>query len=103
MSNGHDHHRTSESYAQDRDDLLARLGRIEGQARGIRKMIEDSRYCADVLQQIAALKSALDGVAMVLLEDHLKGCTADAIRDGDGHAHVREVVDIVRKFVRTAG
>jgi DNA-binding FrmR family transcriptional regulator len=94
--------RTTTSYARDKDELLARLTKIEGQARGIRKMVEEDRYCADVLQQIAALKSAADAVAMLLLEDHLKGCTADAIRHGDGEAHVREVVDIIRRFVRTS-
>lgn len=94
--------RTSTSYAKDKQDLLRRLTKIEGQARGIRKMVEEDRYCADVLQQIAALKSAADGVAMLLLEDHLSGCTADAIRAGDGEGHVREVVDIVRRFVRTS-
>ncbi|MFN8556183.1 MAG: metal-sensitive transcriptional regulator [Dehalococcoidia bacterium] len=94
--------RTSESYAADKDELLARLSKIEGQVRGIRRMVEEQRYCADVLQQIAALKSAADSVALLLLEDHLKGCTADAMRAGDGDAHVREVVDIVRRFVRTS-
>ena len=94
--------RTSGSHAKDKQELLARLGKIEGQVRGIRKMVEDDRYCADVLQQIAALKSAADGVALVLLEDHLKGCAAGALRAGDGESHVREVVDIVRRFVRTS-
>lgn len=94
--------RTSGSYAKDKDELVARLSKIEGQVRGIRKMVEEDRYCADVLQQIAALKSAADSVALLLLEDHLKGCTADAMRAGDGESHVREVVDIVRRFVRTS-
>ena len=94
--------RTSTSYAADKEQLLARMNKIEGQVRGIRKMIEDDRYCADVLQQIAALKSAADSVALILLEDHLKGCTADAIRHGSGDEHIKEVVDTVRRFVRTA-
>jgi DNA-binding FrmR family transcriptional regulator len=94
--------RTSRSYAKDKDELLARLARIEGQVRGIRKMVEEDRYCADILQQIAALKSAADAVAMLLLEDHLKGCTVEALRAGDADAHVKEVVDIVRRFVRTS-
>lgn len=94
--------RTSRSYAEDKEELLARLARIEGQVRGIRKMVEEDRYCADILQQIAALKSAADAVAMLLLEDHLKGCTAEALRAGDADAHVKEVVDIVRRFVRTS-
>jgi DNA-binding FrmR family transcriptional regulator len=94
--------RTSRSYADDKDLLLARLNKIEGQVRGIRKMVEEDRYCADVLQQIAALKSAADAVALLLLEDHLKGCTAEAIRAGDGEGHIKELVDVVRRFVRTS-
>jgi CsoR family transcriptional regulator, copper-sensing transcriptional repressor len=93
--------RTSGSYAQDKELLLTRMNKIEGQVRGIRKMIEDDRYCADVLQQIAALKSAADSVALILLEDHLKGCTAEAIRHGNGEEHIKEVVETVRRFVRT--
>jgi DNA-binding FrmR family transcriptional regulator len=100
MRTQHDH-RTG-SYADDKSDLLSRLNKIEGQVRGIRKMVEEDRYCPDVLQQIAALKSAADGVALLLLEDHLKGCTAEAIRAGDGEGHVREVMDIMRRFVRTS-
>ncbi len=95
--------RTSRSYANDKDELLARLNKIEGQVRGIRKMVEEDRYCADVLQQIAALKSASDAVAMLLLEDHLRGCTMDAMHHGDSEAHIKELVDVVRRFVRTAG
>lgn len=94
--------RTSYSYAKHKEDLLARLNKIEGQVRGIRRMIAEDRYCADILQQIAALKSAADAVALILLEDHLRGCTADAIRHGEGEGHIQEVVDVVRRFVRTS-
>ena len=94
--------RISYSYAKDKDELLARLNKIEGQVRGIRKMIEEDRYCADILQQIAALKSAYDAVALILLEDHLRGCTADAIRAGEGDRPIQDLVDVVRRFVRTS-
>ena len=65
--------------------LLKRLNRIEGQVRGIASMIEQDRYCVDVLTQIAAIHSALDAVAMQLLEDHTRGCVQAAIKSGRGN------------------
>lgn len=83
-----------------KDALLKRLSRIEGQVRGIGKMIEADRYCVDVLTQISAIKSALDAVAMQLLEDHTKGCVQGAIRSGEGDAAIAELMDIIGKFAR---
>lgn len=82
----------------DKARLVARLNRIEGQVRGITRMIEDDRYCVDVLTQVAAVKSALDGVAMQLLENHTHGCVARAMRDGDGSAAIAELMGVVRKL-----
>ncbi|KZE31668.1 metal-sensitive transcriptional regulator [Crenobacter luteus] len=82
----------------DKDALLKRLSRIEGQVRGIGGMIDADRYCVDVLTQIAAAKSALDAVAMQLLENHVKGCVARAIVDGDAEARIDELIDVVRKI-----
>lgn len=65
-------------YVPDRERLLKRLARIEGQVRGVRGMVEDERYCIDVLNQIQAIQAALDGVALGLLDDHAKGCVAGA-------------------------
>src|SRR5687768_4719189 len=67
-----------------RDALLSRLNRISGQVRGVAGMIERERYCVEVLTQIAAIRSALDAVAIQLLEDHARGCVGSAIRDGRG-------------------
>ena len=78
--------------------LIARLNRIEGQVRGITRMIEDDRYCVDILTQVAAIKSALDGVAMQLLENHTHGCVARALRDGDGDAAIAELMDVMKKL-----
>ena len=78
--------------------LVARLNRIEGQVRGITRMIEDDRYCVDILTQVAAIKSALDGVAMQLLENHTHGCVARALRDGDGDAAIAELMDVMKKL-----
>jgi DNA-binding FrmR family transcriptional regulator len=80
--------------------LLSRLNRIEGQARGIAKMVEEDRYCVDVLTQIAAIQSALGAVAMQLLESHTKGCVRSAIKSGEGEAAVDELMTVVRRFSR---
>ncbi len=83
--------------------LLNRVKRLEGQLRGIRKMIEEQRDCVDVLRQIAAATGACKSLGMVLFEDHMKTCVVDALESGseDNKArHVDEVVDLVRKFSR---
>ncbi len=69
-------------YTSDKDDLLARLKRIEGQVRGISQMVEDDRYCIDVLTQISAANSGLQRIAVGLFDAHLRHCVADAVRAG---------------------
>ncbi len=91
--------RASSSYAADKDNLLLRLHRIEGQVGGIRRMIQKDRYCVAVLQQIASMQSAADAVAMILLENHVKGCVADGLRTGQ-EERVDEVVGVVRKYLK---
>lgn len=80
--------------------LLSRLKRIEGQVRGVAKMVEDDRYCIDILTQVSAVKSALDALSMKLLEDHTAGCVQNAIHAGEGTAAIAELMDIVRKLAR---
>ena len=80
--------------------LLARLNRIEGQVRGVAGMIELDRYCVDVLTQISAIQSALDGAAMQLLSDHTQGCVRAAIKSGRGKHAIEELMQVVRKLVR---
>jgi DNA-binding FrmR family transcriptional regulator len=80
--------------------LLTRLKRIEGQVRGVAKMIEEDRYCVDVLTQVSAVKSALDAVAMQLLADHTHGCVQNAIRSGEGDKAIEELMDVLGKFTR---
>lgn len=89
------------SYGKDKTLLLARMSRIEGQARGISKMIENDRYCPDIIQQLIAVTSAAREVSMLLLEDHVKGCVSDAIRSGEGEGVVQELIDVVRRAART--
>ncbi len=90
---------TPNSYAQEKGDLLLRLNRIEGQVRGLSRMIEAERYCVDVLQQIASMQSAADAVAMILLERHVKGCVADGLRSGK-EERVDEVVAVIRTYLK---
>ena len=93
--------RTSHSYAADRQGILARLRRIEGQARGLAKMVEEDRYCIDIMQQIASLRAAADAVALVLLRDHLDGCVREAVLGGGGAEKIDEVVEAVRRYSRS--
>jgi len=80
--------------------LSKRLNRIEGQVRGIARMIEEDRYCVDVLTQVSAVQSALDALARKLLEHHLHGCVAQALRSGDGASAIDEALAVIRKFGR---
>ncbi len=93
--------KTSKSYAVDKKKLLARLRRIEGQARGLAKMVEEDRYCIDIMQQIASLRAAADAVALILLRDHLDGCVREAVHDGAGSEKIDEVVEAVRRYSRS--
>jgi DNA-binding FrmR family transcriptional regulator len=83
-----------------RGALLKRLNRIAGQVRGVASMVEEDRYCVDVLTQIAAIRSALDAVAMKLLEDHAHGCVQSAIRAGHGDGAVNEFMAVVKRLSR---
>ena len=87
-------------YSDDKSAVLVRLKRIEGQTRGIHKMIEDDRYCVDILTQIAAIQSALDALAMQLLQSHTNGCVRTAIQSGNGDAAVDELMTLVKRFAR---
>jgi DNA-binding FrmR family transcriptional regulator len=84
---------------RDKPDLLQRLSRVEGQVRGIRRMVEEDRYCPEILTQIAAVRAALDRVGLILLENHTRGCIVDTVKAGDPDAAMTELMDIVRKFL----
>jgi DNA-binding FrmR family transcriptional regulator len=91
-------------YAKDKDALIKRLHRIEGQVRGVEKMVEDDRYCIDILTQIAAVNTALESLAFKILDDHVRHCVTGALTSGDAEdAHVKteELLDAVRRFART--
>lgn len=87
------------SYTKDRTELINRLRRIEGQARGLQRLVEHEAYCLDVLQQVEAMTAAADQVAMLVLEDHIEGCLTHAIDSGQGQPYVDEVMSVVRRAV----
>jgi CsoR family transcriptional regulator, copper-sensing transcriptional repressor len=90
-------------YEMDKDDLLKRLKRIEGQVRGIAAMVEEDRYCIDVLTQISAATKALQGVALGMFDDHLRHCVADAVAKGGREAETKltEATAAVERLVKS--
>ena len=87
-------------YINEKPTLLARMKKIEGQARGIQRMIEEDRYCIDVVQQLTALCAAADEVSFLILQGHIEGCVTDAIREQHGESHMRELMETLRKAMR---
>ena len=87
-------------YAKDKASLLARLKKIEGQAKGVQEMIETDRYCIDIVQQLTALSAAAEEVALLVLEGHIEGCVTEAIREEHGDEHIHELMRTIRKAIR---
>jgi DNA-binding FrmR family transcriptional regulator len=91
-------------YAPERDALIKRLHRIEGQVRGIERMVEEDRYCIDILTQISAVTTALESLAFKILDDHVNHCVRGALASGDPEEAQRksqELLDAVHRFSRT--
>ncbi len=90
-------------YTEHKDDYLKRLRRIEGQVRGLQRMVDEDKYCIDILTQISAVTSALESVALGLLEEHLGHCVAQAIAEGGdtATAKIKEASDAVARLVRS--
>lgn len=90
-------------YTSDKDGYLARLRRIEGQVRGLQRMVDGDEYCIDVLTQISAATKALEAVSLGLLDEHLKHCVAEAIAEGGetAEAKVREASEAIARLVRS--
>jgi DNA-binding FrmR family transcriptional regulator len=87
-------------YANEKEALMTRMRRIEGQAKGIERMIEEERYCIDIVQQINALSSAADEVALLVLQNHIEGCVTDAIREQRGEDYLKELMATIRKAMK---
>ena len=91
-------------YVDEKDALVKRLHRIEGQVRGIERMVEDERYCIDILTQIAAANTALESLALTILDDHVRHCVAGALASGDeadARTKTEELLEAVQRFART--
>ncbi len=91
------------SYGYDKQSLVKRLHRIEGQVRGIERMVEDERYCIDILTQVSAVTTALESLAFKVLDDHVKHCVSGALASGDAHvaeAKSKELLAAVHRFSR---
>lgn len=90
-------------YSMNRDDYLKRLKRIEGQVRGVQRMVEEDSYCIDVLTQISAINKAMQSVAVGLLNEHLHHCVAQAIADGGDDANVKiaEATAAIERLIKS--
>ena len=97
------HSGATHGYIADKSRYLARLKRIEGQARGIHRMVDEDVYCIDILTQISALTSALEGVALALLDDHLRHCVVSAATQGGPEAEekLREASEAIARLVKS--
>ncbi len=87
-------------YNKDISLIQKRMKKIEGQAKGIQRMLDENRYCIDIVQQLSALTAAADEVSLLILEDHIEGCVANAIRKQQADTHVKELVSTIRKAIR---
>ena len=99
----HTAHDGPHGYISNKDDYLKRLRRIEGQARGLQGMVTDDKYCIDILTQVSAMTSALQSVALGLLNDHLSHCVVDAVAAGGDEAQLKlkEAGDAIARLVRS--
>ena len=98
---GHEHHH---GYHDQKDALIKRLHRIEGQVRGIERMVSSDRYCIDILTQIGAVSTALDSLGFQILDEHVKHCVAGALASGDeaeAQAKAAELLEAVHRFAKT--
>ena len=91
-------------YTKDKDALVRRLHRIEGQVRGVERMVEEDRYCIDILTQIAAVNTALESLAFQILDEHVRHCVAGALTSGneaEAREKTEELLEAVQRFART--
>ena len=98
-----DDHSSSHGYIQNKTDYLTRLRRIEGQARGLQRMVEEEQYCIDILTQVSAMTKALQSVSLGLLDEHLSHCVADAVTAGgdEADAKLKEASAAIARLVRS--
>lgn len=88
-------------HSYEKDQLLRRLRRMEGQVRGVERMVEEGRYCLDIVMQLRAITAAADSVSREILEDHIRGCVADAIQEDRGDEAIDELMAVLSKAIRS--
>lgn len=91
-------HPTAPRTKNEKQAVINRLKRIEGQVRGIQKMVEEDRYCVDILVQISAIQSALKNVGFAVTERHIHHCVSDAVKQGEGKETIEELMEVLKQF-----
>ena len=87
-------------YSTNKGPLLTRLKKVEGQAKGIQRMIKEERYCIDIVQQLSALSAAVDETSLLILQSHIEGCVTDAIQQQRGEEYIKELMDTISKAMK---
>lgn len=88
------------SYSADKEKILSRLKRIEGQLRGIQRMVKEDKYCVDILVQISSVLGATQRVGFIILDNHVRGCIKTALKNDSGDESVQELIDVIQRFVK---
>ena len=88
-------------YQSEKQNLMKRLRRLEGQVRGVQKMIEEDKYCIDILTQITSISAANRQVGMIVLENHVNGCIKDAVKHKQGEEKINEMMKAVNRFIKS--
>lgn len=89
------------SYQKNKEKIQKRLRRVEGQIRGIQKMVEEDKYCIDILTQISSVMAATQKVGMIILEDHVNGCLKEALVKKNSQEKVDEMISVINRFIKT--
>jgi CsoR family transcriptional regulator, copper-sensing transcriptional repressor len=94
--------KTMATTGEEKKKLVTRLRRIEGQTRGIQRMVEEEQYCVDILTQIAGVQSALEQVSLLLIENHLLHCVTEAIQEGNGEEKIAEIMEVIKRYTKAS-
>lgn len=90
----------STPYTESKEDLIRRLKKIEGQVKGIQRMVDSDKYCVDVLIQVAAVRAAINRVGTIVFEHHSRGCMRNAVENHDQEAAIEELIGVLTKFIK---
>jgi DNA-binding FrmR family transcriptional regulator len=88
------------SYEDNKEKIQARLRRIEGQTRGLQRMVEQDKYCVDIMTQISSVQAALEQVSLLLMEDHMRHCVTEAIQQGNGDEKISELLNVIKHHTK---